>query len=89
MKFEEGNKVIITKGKDMKCDGIGGIIPFTTVQSNAEIFGGCPYATCSFDGDILEGRIKKVGIYNCYLIESKDNKYHVFCNDYNEMELIN
>lgn len=87
MEFEKGNKVIITKGKDMICEGIGGIVPVTTSQLNAQIFGCCHYETCSFDGDVLEGIIRIVGAHNYYLIESKDSKYHVFCNNYNEMEL--
>lgn len=38
--------------------------------------------------DVLIGKIILMGKYNHYVINGNDNLNYVFCNDYNEMELL-
>ena len=89
MDFKKGDKVIITKGTDIKANDIGGIVPMSTKEGNKQLFGKCDFETFPYYGEVLEGEIILISTeYNCYLIKNlKSDKHHVFCNDYNEMEL--
>ena len=85
--FKVGDKVII-RNDDDNLYYIGGIINHPTEKLKKDIFDGLILDTSSFWGNELKGSIYLIGKYNHYIIKI-GNDYYVFCNDYNEMELLN
>jgi len=85
-KFEVGDKV-----KIKKCDEdlffIGGIHNHMTEEAIKIYFGIAFIGFNTCWKDELIGEIYLVGKYNHYIIKSKNN-YYIFCNDYEEMELM-
>lgn len=82
--FKIGDKIRII-GKS-KCY-IGGIINHSTKEFKKNVFDGLILFTSSYWENELEGDIMFMGKFNHYIIRS-GNDYYVFCNDYQEMELI-
>jgi hypothetical protein len=85
--FKVGDKVkIIGISKNY----IGGIINHATEKFKKDVFDGLILFTSSYWENELEGEIMFIGKDDYYIIRkaSSRNDYYVFCNDYNEMELI-
>lgn len=81
--FKQYDKVRIIGNNSNFIDGIHNHM---TREVKKDIFGFYIF-TSSFWGNILAGHILFIGKDNHYIIRS-GNDYFVFCNVYNEMELI-